>query len=203
MNANCLRITCLFILVTLSCSDIAYAERSFLLMPGVARAEQLAESANILGRSHMKTAPGTANGAMIKLHHIDADLDRIIPLARRFQQTSLMIEQGIHEARNLAQESRRLVEWKYALAGGYQLMHAVQAHDPRDDMRTIVTILMLENLLAAMDMHIRSTGQAVNIALQLSHEAKIIRNARERLYQQLALVRQELKGIRNKAKAQM
>jgi len=198
--------TVLFILLAIvPISNMAYAERSYTMIPdAVEQAEQFSESADRLGRSHTQQPPRTAGEAMYRLHRIDAELERIILLARRFQQTTHLLEQGIHDAQRLARKNNAfIVEWGPILQGNYQLIHASLDGRKPDDMRTMVAIGILENLTHSIAMRMKSAGMAMSLQLQFSREARIIDAARQRVHLQLTDVRKGLNTIRNSAQTRM
>jgi len=200
-----MNITFILLLSVLSLSNTAYAERSYLMIPdAVEQAEELSKAANTLGRDDVSQRPKTVHEAMNHLHRIDKDMDRIILLARRFQQTSRLLDRGIRDTQNFAYENSAFVtEWGPVLRGNYQLIQAAFKVSDPDDMRTIVALSILEKLLDSISMRIESAHTAMHLQLQFSKEASVINAARQRLHDQLTEFKQSLNTIRNTARARM
>ena len=189
----------------LAMSNEACAEQSYTMIPDtVNQVEQFSKAADNLGRTRIQQAPRTAAEAIHRLHRIDAELDRIIAIASRFQQTTRLLEKGIRETQQFVRKNKAFViEWEPVLRGNYQLIHASLDGSTPDDMRTMVAIQILENLLHSISMRMASADVAMNLQLKFSREARVIHAAQRRVHFQLADIRKELKVIHDTAQTRM
>jgi len=195
----------LIILIVVSGAFPAYAERSYLMIPDATdRAERLSELAGQMPGKTEIHAPRTASEWMRQLHQIDADLERIILIAKRFQQASQLIERGIQDARSFALENRTfMTEWGPVLQGNYRLMTTAYEYNSPANMRMLVAIAILENLISTMPMRIASIHRSNNLQLKFTKQARVVAAARQRVHQHLFYVRKNIKVIRNTARAAM
>ena len=173
----------------------AHSEAYYLIPEAVEQAEHLGSEAKQLGNKTFRT-PHSAHEAMRRLHVIDHDLEKIVHVGSRFQKTIILLEQGIADAANLAEQDRQLVyEWEPILKGNYRLIKISAADAERTDIRTLTAMTMLEGMISNLGNHQHSHRQYQRIELKFTQEAIAINKARERLHDQLVRIRYELTRI--------